>query len=53
VTTGDDLAVAAGYSVDPDRCAAAGIPSDTVFATKPDLALRMITRALDAGTPAG
>ncbi len=38
---------------DPERCAAAGIPDGTEFATKPELALRMITRALDAGTPAG
>jgi SRSO17 transposase len=38
---------------DPTRCAAAGIPDGTEFATKPGLALRMITRALDAGTPAG
>jgi len=38
---------------DPGRCAAAGIPEGTVFATKPDLALAMIGRALDAGTPAG
>ena len=37
---------------DPARCAAAGIPAGTAFATKPDLALRMISRALDAGTPA-
>jgi SRSO17 transposase len=38
---------------DPGRCAAAGIPEGPVFATKPELTLRMITRALDAGTPAG
>jgi len=38
---------------DPGRCAAAGVPEGTVFATKPELALRMISRALDAGTPAG
>jgi SRSO17 transposase len=38
---------------DPGRCAAAGIPASTAFATKPELALRMIGRALDAGTPAG
>ena len=38
---------------DPARCAAAGIPGDTVFATKPALALTMISRALDAGAPAG
>jgi SRSO17 transposase len=37
---------------DPARSAAAGIPAGTAFATKPDLALRMIIRALDAGTPA-
>jgi DDE superfamily endonuclease len=37
---------------DPGRCAAAGIPGGTAFTTKPALALRMITRALDAGVPA-
>jgi SRSO17 transposase len=37
---------------DKERCAAAGIPEDTVFATKPALAARMISRALDAGAPA-
>jgi hypothetical protein len=37
---------------DPDRCAGAGIPEDTCFATKPALARQMIARALDAGTPA-
>jgi hypothetical protein len=34
------------------RCAAAGVPEGTVFATKPKLARAMIARALDAGTPA-
>ena len=29
-----------------------GVPEDTAFATKPALAKAMITRALDAGTPA-
>lgn len=38
---------------DPDRCAAAGVPDGTGFATKPALAARMITAALDAGVPAG
>jgi SRSO17 transposase len=41
------------WIADPRRCAAAGIPSGTAFATKPQLALAMICRALDAGTPAG
>jgi SRSO17 transposase len=36
----------------PDRCADAGIPPGTEFATKPALATAMITAALDAGTPA-
>ncbi len=35
-----------------ERCAAAGIPDGTMFATKPALARRMITRAMDAGVPA-
>src|SRR5205085_6405911 len=34
-------------------CAAAGVPADTGFATKPALASRMILRALDGGVPAG
>jgi SRSO17 transposase len=37
---------------DPARCRAAGVPQGTGFATKPALAKEMITRALDAGTPA-
>ena len=37
----------------PARCRTAGVPQDTAFATKPALATEMITRALDAGTPAG
>jgi SRSO17 transposase len=41
------------WTEDPDRCAAAGIPADTGFSTKPALATRMILRALDAGVPAG
>ncbi len=41
------------WTSDPARCEAAGIPQDTAFATKPALATEMITRALDAGTPAG
>jgi SRSO17 transposase len=41
------------WTSDPDRCRAAGVPKDTVFATKPALAKEMIGRALDAGTAAG
>jgi SRSO17 transposase len=41
------------WTAEPDRCRAAGVPDDTKFATKPALARAMITRALDAGIPAG
>ena len=40
------------WTSDPARCRAAGVPPDTAFATKPALAKAMITRALEAGTPA-
>jgi SRSO17 transposase len=40
------------WTSDPARCRAAGVPQGTAFATKPALARAMITRALDAGTPA-
>jgi len=40
------------WTDDPGRCRAAGVPEGTAFATKPALAREMITRALDAGTPA-
>ncbi|GAB3595117.1 hypothetical protein GCM10027580_18310 [Corynebacterium faecale] len=36
----------------PGRCAIAGIPGERGFAAKPDLAVTMITRALNAGVPA-
>ena len=48
-----ELYLPESWTSDPARCAAAGIPGDVAFATKPELALRMITRALNAGTPAG
>jgi SRSO17 transposase len=47
-----ELYLPRSWTADPGRCAAAGIPAETAFATKPKLARRMIARALDAGTPA-
>jgi SRSO17 transposase len=38
---------------DRARCAAAGIGPQVPFRTKPELALAMLTRALDAGVPTG
>lgn len=37
---------------DRPRCQQAAVPDDVEFATKPELAIRMIARALDAGVPA-
>jgi len=36
---------------DPARCRAAGVPADTVFRSKPELALAMVTRAAERGLP--
>jgi SRSO17 transposase len=47
-----ELYLPRSWTADPARCAAAGIPQATGFATKPKLARAMIARALDAGTPA-
>ncbi len=43
------LYVPRSWTSDPDRCRDAGLDQDTAFATKPELATRMITRFLDAG----
>jgi SRSO17 transposase len=48
-----ELYLPRSWTCDKARCAAAGIPEGTVFATKPRLARAMIARALDAGAPAG
>ncbi len=48
-----ELYLPKAWIADRDRCAAAGIGADVEFATKPELALAMLTRALDAGVPAG
>jgi SRSO17 transposase len=40
------------WTGDRPRCTAAGIPADRQFATKPELALEMITSAVAARTPA-
>ena len=37
------------WTDDPARCRAAGIPEEVTFATKPELARRMVERALEAG----
>lgn len=40
------------WTDDPGRCAGAGIPEGTAFATKPQLARRMLERAFRARVPA-
>jgi SRSO17 transposase len=39
------------WAGDRDRCRAAGVPDEVGFATKPQLAVGMLERALAAGTP--
>ncbi|GAA3907911.1 hypothetical protein GCM10022207_91830 [Streptomyces lannensis] len=48
-----ELYIPRSWTGDPDRCRAAGLGEDTVFATKPDLVLRMIDRFWDAGHRVG
>jgi SRSO17 transposase len=47
-----ELYVPRGWIKDPERLAAAGVPDQVGFATKPALATQMLTRALEAGVPA-
>jgi SRSO17 transposase len=44
-----ELYLPASWTGDPERCAAAGIPEETEFATKPELAVRMLERVHDTG----
>jgi SRSO17 transposase len=48
-----ELYMPQGWTGDPARCRAAGVPDQVGFATKPELARRMLERALGAGVPAG
>jgi SRSO17 transposase len=47
-----ELYLPRAWTNDPERLAAAGVPDQVGFATKPQLATRMLARALDAGVPA-
>ena len=44
-----ELYVPRSWTADSDRCRAAGLGDETGFATKPELAARMVARFLDAG----
>ena len=46
-----ELYLPRSWTDDRDRCAAAGVPDEVEFATKAQLAERMLARALDAGVP--
>ncbi len=46
-----ELYLPASWTDDRDRCRAAGIPDEAQFATKAQLAQRLLQRALDAGVP--
>jgi SRSO17 transposase len=46
-----ELYLPKNWTDDRERCQAAGIDDNVNFATKPDLGLRMLKRAVDAGVP--
>ena len=48
-----ELYLPKSWTEDHQRCAEVGIGDEVGFATKPELAQRMLARALDAGAPAG
>ncbi len=48
-----ELYLPKSWTEDRDRCREAGIGDEVEFATKPELAIAMIARALEAGVPAG
>ncbi len=47
-----ELYLPKAWAQDRPRCEQAAVPEDVTFATKPELAIGMLTRALDAGVPA-
>lgn len=48
-----ELYLPKAWTQDRERCRKAGIPDEVGFASKPELARRMLERALDSGMPAG
>src|SRR5207245_7092052 len=47
-----ELYLPKSWTQDRERCRAADVPEEVVFATKPELAARMLWRTLDAGLTA-
>src|SRR5438067_5945292 len=47
-----ELYLPKSWTQDPQRCRAANVPEEVIFATKPELAARMLWRTLDAGLTA-
>lgn len=47
-----ELYLPKAWMEDPERCAAAGIPHERAFATKPQIARELLARLLEAGVPA-
>ena len=47
-----ELYLPKAWTEDRARCAEAGVPDEVQFATKPELAMRMLERAIEASVPA-